>query len=241
MGPVFLLPAFFPLIAVLGGFLLHWATLRPVTTAAERLPLCRGAYLSFSLVLVLLAWSLTVLNPGLPFLLLALGATASFAGDFFNLQFPAAVRVLKQPLAYGIGSFAVAQTLTIAAFLSVVGVAELVDEGHLLWWLGAFVMIPAMLFGLVVYQRDRPKAIMIPAFVYGLFLGTMVALAVAAAFARGGSWVFVAVGALFFLASDAIMGATTMKGVHPRTEFQIPWFTYLAAQGLILTGFGLVR
>jgi hypothetical protein len=37
------------------------------------------------------------------------------------------------------------------------------------------------------------------------------------------------------------MGSTTMKGVHPRSEFQIPWFTYLLAQGLIITGFALVQ
>jgi hypothetical protein len=52
--------------------------------------------------------------------------------------------------------------------------------------------------------------------------------------AAGGAWIIVAVGAGMFLLSDAIMGQTTIRGRHPRTEFQVPWLTYLAAQGLII-------
>lgn len=77
---------------------------------------------------------------------------------------------------------------------------------------------------------------MLGGFLYGFALGTMTAIALSAAVTRGGSWIPVAAGALFFLLSDAVMGETTLHGRHPRHEYQVPWGTYLAAQGLILAG-----
>ncbi len=72
------------------------------------------------------------------------------------------------------------------------------------------------------------------ALVYGFFLGTMGAFAITAAILFKGPWIGVALGAGLFLLSDAIMGETTIKGIHPANEFQIPWMTYLAAQALLL-------
>ncbi len=147
---------------------------------------------------------------------------------------------MKQPLFFGILSFAVAQVCYIGAFLTLVPVRTLVDDGAFVPILAALVIVPAVLFRFGVYDRQRPKTVMLGAFFYGFILGAMAAVALAAAIADGGAWIVVAIGAGFFLLSDAVMGQTTIRGKHPRTEFQIPWLTYLIAQGLIIAGVFLI-
>ncbi len=224
------------------AFIVHWASIARVPAARERLPLCRGAYLGLSSQLVLYAWALFYLKTGRPAatVLVPLGMSFSFVGDFFNLQFPVLSGKVREPLFFGILSFAVAQACYIGAFLSIVPVRDLIADGALLPILAALVIVPAVLFRFGVYDRTRPKSVMFGAFFYGFILGAMAAVAVAAAIARGGGWIVVATGAGFFLLSDAIMGQTTIRGIHPRSEFQIPWLTYVIAQGLIIAGVFLV-
>ncbi len=228
-------------LTVIVSFVVHWLTIAGVDSAERRLPLCRGAYLGLSAQLVAFAWLIAlVLQPARTATLLAAGAmTLSFVGDIFNLQFDAVRKRVGEPLFYGILAFAAAQILYIAAFLSVIPPGILVSSAWFLALLAVLVIVPAVLFRLRVYNPERPVSIMRAAFGYGFILGAMAAVAVAAAVLRGGSWYVVAAGALCFLLSDAIMGETTMYGRHPKTEFQVPWFTYLAAQGLILLGLAL--
>lgn len=223
---------------VLVSFAVHWISLAKVETAEKRLPLCRGTYLGLSAQLVSLAWvSALALSRGSTIaLLVAAGMTLSFAGDAFNLQFDGIRKRVGEPLFYGILCFAAAQLCYMAAFLSSIPLASLIADGYFYPLLAALVVIPAILFRFRVYDPGRPKTVMLAAFLYGFILGTMAALAVSAALARGGTWFIVAAGALSFLLSDAIMGQTTIRGVHPRNEFQVPWITYLAAQGLIILG-----
>jgi len=220
------------------GFLLHWLTIRGIDTAEGRLPHCRGAYLGFSSQLLLFAWAVFFLaglgRPGA--LLIPLGMTFSFAGDYFNLQFPAVRSRVREPVFLGILSFAAAQASYIGAFLSFVPLRELAERGRLAPLLAALLAGPALMFRLRVYHPGRPKTLMWGGFLYGFVLGAMTAVALSAALARGGPWILVAAGALFFLLSDAVMGETTLHGRHPRHEYQIPWGTYLVAQGLILVG-----
>lgn len=110
------------------------------------------------------------------------------------------------------------------------------ERGRLAPILAVLLIAPAVIFRLRVYHPGRPKSLMMGDFLYGFALGTMTAIALSAALARGGPWIPVAAGALFFLLSDAVMGETTLHGRHPRHEYQRPWGTYLAAQGLILAG-----
>jgi len=234
---VLLLPA-----TVVVSFLIHWVTVSRVQTAAERLPVCRGAYLGMSAQLLVYAWVLFAIGTGRhpATMLVPLGMSFSFLGDYFNLQFPAVSHRVKQPLFFGILSFAVAQVCYIGAFLTLVPVRTLVDDGAFVPILAALVIVPAVLFRFGVYDRQRPKTVMLGAFFYGFILGAMAAVALAAAIADGGAWIVVAIGAGFFLLSDAVMGQTTIRGKHPRTEFQIPWLTYLIAQGLIIAGVFLI-
>lgn len=204
--------------------------------------LCRGAYLGLSLQLSLYAWALWLIggdrSPGL--ILAALAMTLSSAGDAYNLQFPSIRRRVGDPLFFGILCFAAAQLGYIGAFLTKAALGTLVAQGYLIPLLGVFIIVPALLFRFRVYDPAMPRPRMLGAFGYGLILGAMAAVAVSSAIAYGGRWYLVAAGALSFLLSDAIMGETTMRDRHPRTEFQVPWITYLLAQGLILLGYAVI-
>ncbi len=225
-------------LTVVVSFLIHWLTLLKIKDPQERLPYCRGAYLALSFQLLLFAWIVfTVLDvPGPVAWLVPLGMTLSFAGDFFNLHFDWVARRTKEPVFWGIVSFALAQFCYIAAFLSLVSLSTLTVEGYFIPVLIALFVVPAALFRLRVYNPARPMSLMAGAFIYGFILGGMAAVAISAALALGGPWYYVALGALFFLLSDAVMGETTIYGRHPSFEFQVPWFTYLVAQGFIIVG-----
>jgi len=237
MNKTMIILALVPLF-VTGSFFAHWITLLKIQTAAERLPYCRGAYLAFSFQLVLYSWigfQVTGVS-GPAAYLVPLGMTFSFAGDVFNLQFDAIARRIKEPVFGGIISFALAQFFYIGAILSLIEPGLLISDGYLLPVLAALIIVPAVLFRLRVYNPSRPPEIMRGALIYGFILGGMSALAISAALAAGGVWYFVAAGAFFFLLSDAVMGETTIYGRHPVFEYQVPWVTYLAAQGLIIYG-----
>ncbi|MBN2049202.1 MAG: hypothetical protein JW760_02055 [Spirochaetales bacterium] len=226
------------------SFFIHWACIRHLSSSAERLPYCRPAYMAFSVQLLLYGWVLFfaggVGKGGHPAVLLAAAAmTFSSAGDFFNLQFPRVTKKLGETLFHGILCFAAAQGCYILALFSLVSPGELISEGFFLPLLAALVIVPALLFRLRVYNPSRPKNIMYGAFFYGFILGAMAAVAVSAFLARGILYAPAAAGALFFLLSDAVMGETTVHGRHPVHEFQIPWITYLIAQGLLLFGITL--
>ena len=226
-----------PLVVAI-SFCIHWAAVRHLPSAEERIPYCRPAYLAFSVQLLLYAWALylTAGTRHLSLLLAALAMSFSSTGDFFNLQFPGVRNKVGEPLFLGILCFAAAQVFYIAAILRLTPPAELVSEGFLLPLLAILLVVPAVLFRLRVYNPSRPKTVMYGALFYGFILGAMAAAALAAFIARGRAYAPVAAGALFFLLSDAVMGETTIHGRHPVYEFQVPWITYLIAQGLLLYG-----
>ncbi|MBN1533415.1 MAG: hypothetical protein JXA20_12175 [Spirochaetes bacterium] len=226
---------------VIAAFTVHWITIMRIRSSEERLPRCRGAYLGLSIQLVLYGWLVYLLygraHPALA--LVPLGMTFSSAGDLCNLQFDPIRRMTGEPLFYGILCFMAAQICYIAGFLSMIPVAQLASRGYLYPLLALLIFVPAVLFRFRVYNPERPKSIMAGALIYGAILGSMAAVALSAAWVFGGPWRIIAAGALFFLLSDAIMGETTIHGRHPVTEYQVPWITYLAAQGLILYGFAM--
>ncbi len=238
MNSTLLLLALVP-ITIGASFFIHWLTLVKIKAPDERLPFCRGAYLAMSFQLVLYAW-IVFMNFGdsAARFLIPLGISFSFIGDLFNLQFPKIKEKFDEPVFGGIISFFIAQVFYIWAFLTIVPAGELVSDGYLYYFLGALIVFPAVVFRFRVYNPERPKKIMYGALVYGFILGAMTAVALSAAIVHGGFWYAVAAGALFFLLSDAVMGETTIYGRHPSFEYQVPWVTYLLAQGLIVFGTG---
>lgn len=229
-------------VSVALAFVIHWVSIRELRSAAERLVISRGAYIGFSFQLLVYAWVLSIIpnrSQSLPFVSLAM--TFSFLGDFCNLQFPLARRLVKEPLYPGIGAFAAAQIFYLCAFFQVITWDSVFPAAVHYAILGLFLLVPAVIFYFRVFNRDRPRALMISAFLYGVLLCFLVALYVNAALVIGGYWWVVAAGGIIFLLSDAQMGETTIHGGrHPASEYQIPWFTYLVAQGLLIFGFFVV-
>ena len=152
----FILMAMVP-AGILAGFVVHWITLIRVDTAGERLQLSRGAYLGMSVQLVLLAWvSALFLNGGsTSVLLVAVGMTLSFGGDFFNLQFEGTRTRVGEPLFFGIIFFAAAQLCYGAAFLYAVPLSSLIADGYFMPLLAVLVVVPAVLFRLRVYDPGQ--------------------------------------------------------------------------------------
>ncbi|MDZ4724576.1 MAG: lysoplasmalogenase family protein [Leptospira sp.] len=227
-------------IAVVSAFFIHWFTLRSVTTGKARLEISRGVYLGFSFQIVIFAGLLFYLGKSV-FLAPLFAVGFSILGDWFNLHFPVALKNNGEPLIGGIVSFAMAQLFYISAFFQLTPWNS-VYTGVIPYVVTlVFLILPAVIFYFRVYNPKRPKPIMIFAFVYGLVLCFFVSLAVNAFIAFGGYWIFLMLGGLVFLLSDAVMGETTIHGGrHPVWEFQVPWITYLIAQSLLLIGFFLL-
>lgn len=227
-------------LAVVSAFLIHWVTLRPVTTGKARLEISRGVYLGFSIQIFIFAVLLFYMGSSV--LLAPLFAVGfSFVGDWFNLQFPIAVKNDGEPLIGGILGFAMAQLFYISAFFQLTS-WNLVYYGYIPYLISAlFLVIPSVIFYFRVYNPSRPKTIMVFALIYGLVLCFFVSLTVNAYLVFGGYWIYLMLGGLIFLVSDAVMGETTIHGGrHPVWEFQVPWLTYLIAQSLLLIGFFLL-
>lgn len=218
------------------AFIVHWIAISRLKTSREILPWCRGTYLGMSSQLVFYSWILYILlpDPGSWFFLIPLGMTASWVGDLFNLHFDFMTKRIPHPLFQGILSFMAAQVLYLSYLLQRTSLHELVTDGYLVPLVVILIIAPAIIFRFRVYNPDRPKSIMIGAFIHGNILGATTAVSLSAAWVYRGEWIITAAGFLFFLLSDAIMGETTVHGRHPRFEFQVPWITYLIAQGLII-------
>jgi hypothetical protein len=227
-------------LAVVSAFLIHWYTIRMVTTSKTRLEISRGVYLGFSLQILIFAVLLFFLGRSV-FLAPVFAVIFSFVGDWFNLQFPIAQRNQGEPIIGGIVGFMMAQFFYISALLQLLPfTAIFVGVVPYLITL-VFLILPGVIFYFRVYHPKRSKPIMISAFVYGLILCFFVSLTVNAFIIYGGYYIYLMIGGLFFLASDAVMGETTINGErHPVWEYQVPWITYLIAQSFLLVGFFLL-
>jgi hypothetical protein len=230
-------------VLVLAVFLVHWRVVAGIGDPAVRLSRSRFLYLALSLVLLAFAWFLFILleidAPRGYFV--PIGATFAFIGDYFNLQFRPAKRITgNEPVFGGILAFCATQVCYILAFLAFVDISILVVSGVFMPLVVVLLLVPCAVFVLRVYHPALSVRMIVASLVYGCLLGLMATFALCGALLNDGPWVLIAGGAFLFMLSDARMGATTVRGRHPPSEFQVPWFTYLAAQALILCGFALL-
>lgn len=230
-------------VLVLAVFLVHWLILAGVRESATRLSRSRFLYLALSLVMLAFARFLFILlEIDVPrAFLVPLGASFAFIGDFFNLQFRPAQRITgNEPVFGGVLAFCATQVCYILAFLGFVDVSILVVSGVFMPLVVVLLLVPCAVFVLRVYHPALSARMIVASLVYGCLLGLMATFALCGTLLNGGSWILIAAGAFLYMLSDARMGATTVHGRHPPSEFQVPWFTYLAAQALILCGFALL-
>ncbi|XDD48560.1 lysoplasmalogenase family protein [Leptospira sp. WS39.C2] len=226
--------------AIVSAFCIHWYTISGEPSPEKRLEISRGVYLGFSFQVLVFAWLLYQLGHSrFAFPLYAIAF--SMIGDWFNLQFPLAKRYMKDPVLGGIFSFAIAQVFFLVAFRQLISWEELFSSARPIIISLIFLILPAVIFYFRVYNPNRSKWVMVSAFLYGILLCFFVSLCVNAYLLYGGVWIYLAIGAGFFLLSDAVMGETTINGTrHPKWEFQVPWITYLIAQCFLIVGFFLV-
>jgi len=226
--------------AVVTAFLIHWFTIRVVSTAKTRLEISRGVYLGFSFQILVFALLLFFLGRSV-FLAPVFAVAFSFVGDWFNLQFPIAQKNNGEPIIGGIVGFMMAQFFYISALFQLLPISSIFVNIYPFLITAAFLILPGVIFYFRVYNPKRPKPIMVFAFIYGIILCFFVSLTVNAFVLFGGFWIYLMIGGLFFLASDAVMGETTIHGErHPAWEYQVPWITYLIAQCFLLVGFFLL-
>ncbi|TGM26208.1 hypothetical protein EHQ82_04525 [Leptospira selangorensis] len=227
-------------VAIVSAFCIHWFTISEEPNPNKRLEISRGIYLGFSFQVLVFAWLLFQLGH-VRFAYPLYAVAFSMLGDWFNLQFSLAKKYMKDPVLGGIFSFAIAQVCFIFAFRQLISWEEIFQGVRPVLITTVFLVLPAFIFYFRVYNPDRSKWVMASAFVYGLVLCFFVSLCINAYLLYGGSWLYLAIGAGFFLLSDAVMGETTINGTrHPKWEFQVPWITYLIAQCFLLVGFFLL-
>lgn len=235
--------AFVPVMVVF-AFSVHWGSVAALHSSAERLPACRFAYLGYSFLMLSFSWLLWIIygsRAGLAFLM-PLGAAFAFGGDFYNLQFEVARHTAREESVFGgILFFTLTQGAYSAALLARKPLAGLVGSVLFIPVASATVVALVAFFALRVWNPARPRRIMIAAFAYGLVLAFMASVAITAAIVtRERGWILIALGAASFVFSDLAMGGTTIRGRHPVSEFQVPWFAYLIAQGSIQYGYALI-
>ncbi|MDF3818333.1 lysoplasmalogenase family protein [Leptospira sp. 96542] len=224
-------------VAVVLAFFIHWVTISNFRDPEVRMNHSRGTYLGLSFQLVLYSIVLWKLTPN-QFLFPALAMLFSFFGDYFNLQFPSTKKKIKHPILGGIISFAIAQIFFIYTILAKNSWGTYFNSALSYAILILFLVIPAVIFFFRVYNPAQPKIIMFSALIYGFILCCFVAIVTNAFLQFGGYYIYLLIGGLFFLLSDAVMGETTINGGrHPSWEYQVPWVTYLIAQGFLLYGF----
>lgn len=233
---------FIPFIVLL-SFLIHWRSLKTVSSSSARLEYSRVPYLGYSFLLVMVSWVLFIASPAkeFPSLLIPLGSIFAIIGDYFNLQHEFAQRITRNtPIFGGLLSFSITQICYSAAFCAFSSNSSLLSFAYSIPLIVLFVSIPQIVFSLRVYYKGMPARIVWGSRVYSCLLGFMAAAALIYAFAYGGFWILIACGGVLYLISDSILGETTVHGRHPRAEYQLPWITYLAAQGCIIIGYGLL-
>ncbi|MEW6364332.1 MAG: lysoplasmalogenase [Acidobacteriota bacterium] len=186
------------------------------------------------LVLLALLWWLAPVSgarsvPQSVSLLIFLGMLFGFLGDLIMAD------ILRTPdrVIFGIGSFGIGHGCYIAAFLLALRAIH-AQSGRVNW----IVMASLVLLGIVLWtglvrNPDKPLPLNLAALVYTLLICIMVAFAISLALAVPRLW-YLALGALLFLASDAILGNQIFRDHQWFLVSDVVWVTYIVGQLLIV-------
>ncbi len=226
---------------VLSALLALWAGLllfgllfgEPDAAKRNRLPLRARMGLSVTLVIAALVWwragtAGTALDRFGLFILL--GMSFGLLGDLFmaRLIVPAPRHVIFGILAFGVG-----HVWYILAFVQARTALGL-DAGSV--WAGAvviYLVVAVVLWLALVREPARGKALNLGTLGYSLLLSAMAGAAAALA-VQAGAFLPLALGGLFFMASDLILGSELMRRVSFPGIGDVIWVTYTVAQMLIV-------
>lgn len=166
----------------------------------------------------------------------AFGMLASFIGDVIL----SGLFHLPSRLIFGMIAFGIAHILYINAYSGTMLPISSI-EPYQRWSTGLYAGLSfygvLSIFGWLILIRNPHKdlATNIGALVYGMLVGAMAACALALGFAIG-AWL-TAIGGLFFVVSDFIIGITDIRGIKIKNANDWIWLTYVLAQaGIIYAG-----
>lgn len=159
------------------------------------------------------------------------GMLMSFLGDLSM----AGVISWPQRLIGGMLTFAVAQSFYMTAFIQMMAANGGAAGGRGLW-IGVAGYGLLLVVGWLFFIRNPRKPAMLNygALGYGLWVGGMAIFALNLAMSLGGVWWLTAVGGLFFVLSDLLIGVTSVGGYKIKHKELWVWFTYVAAQMAII-------
>jgi len=164
----------------------------------------------------------------------SLGMAASFVGDLIMARLiPVPSRLVGGMVAFGLG-----HACYVTAYVRALPAAGQPVLGPVLWLgLLGYGVVTVGGWWVAIRNPQRERAVNVGALVYGSWIGVMASVALVLASTLGGAWWATAVGALSFLASDFLIGATDIRGVRIRTANDWIWVTYIAGQmGIVYAG-----
>jgi hypothetical protein len=209
-----------------GGFIFGGGTDR-------RMP--RWTRLTSSLVLVILAWTWTLVTPagalGNFALLIAVGMTLGFVGDLFMAKLvPFGNSVLG-----GMGFFALGHVAYIVAGIGLGNATSLNLSLPRALGLLAWLLIGALGWYFVVYRGQKPTVMHWAALPYALLLSATAGVASGLALQEP-RFIPFALGAALFLFSDLLIAAKLFAGraTHGIDTDDLVWLTYGPGQMLIV-------
>jgi len=163
-----------------------------------------------------------------------LGMAASCVGDFIMAR----LIVVPNRLIGGMAAFGLAHLFYVVAYVRTLRFAGEAFP-NLGFWLGLVVygLISGIGWWAFIRNPKKSAALNTGALVYGSWIGVMASAALALAVGVGGAFWLTALGAVVFIASDFLIGATEIRGQPLANANDWIWLTYVAAQmGIIYAG-----
>lgn len=161
--------------------------------------------------------------------LIAVGMSLSFIAD---LIMAAIIRVPNRVLG-GMAVFGLAHLAYLAALLMLDRALALDARTPMLVWSGAFLLVAVVFWRLAVDTPQAPGALRAGALGYLVLLATMTGAAWGVATRAPGLWML-AVGALLFFSSDAVLGNQIFRANNWRGVGDVVWATYIVGQAGIV-------
>jgi uncharacterized membrane protein YhhN len=187
--------------------------------------------LSTSWILVACAWIIFAASSTLrtSALLIALGMTFGALGDLVLAD----VIPLPKRMISGIIVFSIGHLCYIAGFVQAANVLGLNNPfiGSLLWVV--FVIAAAFLWFFLIYNPAKSRVLNIGSLIYGWLIAIMAGTAAALALADP-RFTLTAIGGVFFLLSDIILGNRELRDNGWFLVHDVIWVLYIAGQALIV-------
>ncbi len=163
-------------------------------------------------------------------LLTLLGMTFGFLGDLFMAD----VFSQKDHVLFGIVAFAIGHGLYMAGFREIAVTLSLHMLDRYLIAVLALWVVALVIWFMVARNPEGEAAMQVATLLYTLFLASMAGYATGLALHDVAFWPL-AVGAILFLFSDALIAARLFGGLKFHYMSDVIWATYITAQALIVT------